>query len=156
SWWREASSPLASTRSSTTDGRARTPLPSRRRRRPRPEKRGSQSYLHHQTTILNDRDPGLGETLGEDVVPDLLLEPDRARLRRHEVVGVGHQILRTTEDVDHGEGRRRIRDAPVHAPPEDLGYVGKVDGDRDDVEARLDEVLRHVERRLVGLGLGLD
>ena len=55
--------------------------------------------LDHQAPVLHHVDPRTREPLGYLVMPDARLEPDRARLRRENVVDVRRDVLGPTKYV---------------------------------------------------------
>ena len=60
------------------------------------------------------------------------------------------------EDVHHVDRRGHVTERPVDPAPEDLDDVRVVDGNRDDVVALAQHVLRHEEGGRARSGLGLD
>jgi hypothetical protein len=89
-------------------------------------------------------------------VADAGLEPDALGLGGEPVVEVGGDVGGAPEDVDDVDRAGDVGDPAVDLAAEDLGGIGVVDGDGDDLDPGVVEVAGHVEGRLPRLALGLD
>jgi hypothetical protein len=114
------------------------------------------AVLDHQAAVLHDVDALAHEPRRERVVADAALQPHRARPRGEQVVEVLREVLGAAEHVDDVDRPADGADRAEHRAVEDLGGLREVHGHRDDLEAGLREVARHVVRRLPGLRGGLD
>src|SRR5438105_2422803 len=114
------------------------------------------SVLDHQAAILHDEDAGARQRLRRAVVADPALQPHGARMLGEQIGKVLPHVRRAAEDIDDVDLAGNVGDLAVHLLSEDFLDLGEVNRDRDDGEAHPLERRRHVERRLTGLGLGLD
>src|SRR5688572_3954857 len=112
--------------------------------------------LDHQASILDDVDTVLRERARERLVPDATLQPHDLGWILHDVRQVRSKIFWSPEDVEDVERAWHVRHTAHDRPAEDLPYLGEVDGNWDDLEPRVVQILGHIEGRLARLLLGLD
>ena len=105
---------------------------------------------------MNDIDSRLAEFVGEFVVSNSELKPDRFRFFREDVVHVRHEVARPAKHVDEIDVARHVREPSVDTLPENLGDLGEVHGHRHDFETCILQVFRHRKRGLIALRLRLD
>jgi hypothetical protein len=112
--------------------------------------------LHQEAAILHHADSRLRQLLGDRVLPDTELEPNRLGLAGKKIIKVSGDVDWPAEHIHQIDGPRHVRQAAIHLLTEDARHLRVVDGHRNDFHAGVHEVLGHVEGRLPRLLLGLD
>ena len=112
--------------------------------------------LDHQTSVLHDIDAGVRHPLGEAIVADARLKPDRRGPLGQDVFEVPSEVDRPAKDVDEIDGAGHVDERAEHGLAQDGRHLRVVHGHRHELEPRLGEVPRHLERGLASLRRGLD
>jgi len=111
--------------------------------------------LDHKTTVLHHLDTHLCQALSRLVVSYPGLEPDRLGFFGHNILYTRLDVLRSAEHIDKIYFARDINEPAIHLLAKNLGRLRIVDGNRNNIESCVVEILRHLQRRLIRLTLPL-
>ena len=117
---------------------------------------GEPPVVDHQSAVLNDFDACLGEYLCGFVVANAGLKPDGHRAFGYDVVDVGSDVVGPAKDIDHVDAAWNVGQFAINFLTQDHRRFGVIDRHRNNFETSALHVLRHVNGRLIGLGIGFD
>lgn len=112
--------------------------------------------LNHETAVLHDLDTGAGESFRGFVVANTGLKPDRFRFLRKDIIDVAVNIPRTAKYIHQIDFSRNVDKAAIDPRAENFADFGVIDRHRNNFVACLEQIMRHINRRLIRLRLGLD